>query len=421
MNVAGPIGSEYCNLHEVLKLIGEPFSGDKGRLREFIDNADEAAFELTEPGKHDRLLKFNNVGTQGNGSHNLGTRRIIGAQALIDHLAKTCFVQGPRDEHVQLVVHSKGLVVRDFGDAVEVALEEEINPEWLKQKSRVRAIRTRETRAGKYIATNTSPARSKNREIGYSRARISNQLGNTLGFLQMDIETRKEVKLLKDTGSEISLLNANLLTKKTTWEMNNAIRYTLQGISQTEMRTHSYAPIQCRIGSMLVAFTYHGIASYPYDGIIGRDFLVREGTVIDYPRNTVYLGKRNISMPLVGSGIIKILQQIVLKGRSYKLAFTRLENKARIRRVKESLGLGHLNKEEWESVRKLCKEYCDIFHLRRDKLSWTPTVEHNIPTMPGAQSMNMIQYRIPQVHKEEVERQEAEILRDGIIEPSTSL
>ena len=47
----------YCTISEVMKLINQPFDGDKRKLKEFIDNV-TTAFELVRPDQHDLLLKF---------------------------------------------------------------------------------------------------------------------------------------------------------------------------------------------------------------------------------------------------------------------------------------------------------------------------------------------------------------------------
>jgi hypothetical protein len=44
----------YCSISEAMKLINQPFDGDKRKLKEFIDNV-STAFELVHP---DLLLKF---------------------------------------------------------------------------------------------------------------------------------------------------------------------------------------------------------------------------------------------------------------------------------------------------------------------------------------------------------------------------
>jgi hypothetical protein len=47
----------YCSILEAMKLINQPFEGDKTKLKEFIDNV-STAFELVCPEQHDLLLKF---------------------------------------------------------------------------------------------------------------------------------------------------------------------------------------------------------------------------------------------------------------------------------------------------------------------------------------------------------------------------
>jgi hypothetical protein len=47
----------YCSISEAMKLINQPFDGDKRKLKEFIDNV-TTAFELVRSDHHDLLLKF---------------------------------------------------------------------------------------------------------------------------------------------------------------------------------------------------------------------------------------------------------------------------------------------------------------------------------------------------------------------------
>jgi len=49
--------THYCSVAEAMKLITQPFDGNKKKLREFIENVD-VAFELVHPSKHEILLKF---------------------------------------------------------------------------------------------------------------------------------------------------------------------------------------------------------------------------------------------------------------------------------------------------------------------------------------------------------------------------
>jgi hypothetical protein len=47
----------YCSISNAIKLINQPFDGDKRKLKEFVDYV-TTAFELVNPNDHDYLLKF---------------------------------------------------------------------------------------------------------------------------------------------------------------------------------------------------------------------------------------------------------------------------------------------------------------------------------------------------------------------------
>jgi len=63
-----------------------------------------------------------------------------------------------------------------------------------------------------------------------------------------------------------------------------------------------------------------------------------------------------------------------------------------------------------------------VFYLPVDKLIFTTAAEHAIPTpaIDSTRGINSKSYRIPEVNRKEVRRQTDQMLRDGIIEPSTS-
>ena len=94
----------------------------------------------------------------------------------------------------------------------------------------------------------------------------------------------------------------------------------------------------------------------------------------------------------------------------------------RLNTLRNSLRLQHLNAEERISIVEICQEFNDIFHLPNDKLTCTSTIEHAIPTptVDPHRAINLRQYRIPQVHREEVRKQTEKMLADGVIQHSTS-
>ena len=63
----------------------------------------------------------------------------------------------------------------------------------------------------------------------------------------------------------------------------------------------------------------------------------------------------------------------------------------------------------------------NIFHLPGDTLTFTTATEHTIPTpIDPMRGINTKSYRIPEIHREEVQKQTEQMLCDGIIVPSSS-
>ena len=89
---------------------------------------------------------------------------------------------------------------------------------------------------------------------------------------------------------------------------------------------------------------------------------------------------------------------------------TNLLNKLRFER---------LNEEEKEHTMNLILSNQDRFDQDGQKLGVASTVMHRIPTIDDI-PINVKQYKIPISLKDEVERQVQELLKDGIIKPSTS-
>jgi len=98
------------------------------------------------------------------------------------------------------------------------------------------------------------------------------------------------------------------------------------------------------------------------------------------------------------------------------------EDANRLAKLHNELRLDHLNSEERSSLIQICEDYNEIFHLPGDRLTSTTAAEHTIPTptIDPTRGINSKPYRIPEIHREEVQRQTEQMLQDGIIEPSTS-
>lgn len=89
--------------------------------------------------------------------------------------------------------------------------------------------------------------------------------------------------------------------------------------------------------------------------------------------------------------------------------------------ILNSLDLSHCNKQEKAIITKLIQTYSDVFHLDGDGLTFANEGEHQIHTKPGTNPVNTKQYRIPHGQKPLIREKIEEMLKQGIIERSTSV
>ena len=85
----------------------------------------------------------------------------------------------------------------------------------------------------------------------------------------------------------------------------------------------------------------------------------------------------------------------------------------------QNLRLDHPNDEERREITIICAEFNDIFHLPTDLLSRTTagTLDtHTTDKIP----IHAKNYRYPQIHTAEVDKQIEKMLNQGIIKPTTS-
>ena len=90
----------------------------------------------------------------------------------------------------------------------------------------------------------------------------------------------------------------------------------------------------------------------------------------------------------------------------------------RLTSLRNQLRLHHMNGEERASIVKICEEYKDIFHLPKNKLNCTSTIEHAIltPTVDPRREINVKPNKIPKINRDEVQRETEQILADGVIQ-----
>ncbi|XP_039312739.1 uncharacterized protein LOC120359411 [Solenopsis invicta] len=89
----------------------------------------------------------------------------------------------------------------------------------------------------------------------------------------------------------------------------------------------------------------------------------------------------------------------------------------RLAEIMELLRLDHLNIQD--NVINLISGSQDRFHIPGEKLTATHVLQHQIPTTDD-RPINTRQYRFPQIHKEEINKQVEELLEGGVVKLSQS-
>jgi len=91
----------------------------------------------------------------------------------------------------------------------------------------------------------------------------------------------------------------------------------------------------------------------------------------------------------------------------------------RLTEITELLRLEYLDTQEKENVINLISHSQNRFHIPGEKLTATHVLQHQIPTTDD-RPINTRQYRFPQIHKEEINRQIEELLERDVVKPSQS-
>lgn len=98
------------------------------------------------------------------------------------------------------------------------------------------------------------------------------------------------------------------------------------------------------------------------------------------------------------------------------LAFT----DSRKQELLANIRTNHLQPEEKVLLKKLILHYNDVFHVGSEPFPIEMKFEHEIQTMPNTKPISVKNYRFPECHKNEVEKQTTKMLKDGIIRNSAS-
>ena len=99
--------------------------------------------------------------------------------------------------------------------------------------------------------------------------------------------------------------------------------------------------------------------------------------------------------------------------------FTTLHGRDRIIGLSNELNLSHLSDEKFQPIENLVEHFNDDFFLNGNELTHTDIAIHEIETSTNI-PINKRQYRMPESTKARIDEENDEILKQGIIKPSTN-
>lgn len=294
--------------------------------------------------------------------------------------------------------------------------------------------------------------------------------------MQLSETVNDKVCLLIDTGADISIIKVSLLEDDAEIMCNT--KKIIKGISEEPVTTIGTKNLIVTLKDKEIIHPFQVVYdNFPLrsNGILGRDFMSKYKANLDYDKgvlqventkwklvpyiNKIMLQPRTETIictktQSVGEGVVYSceLQPGVQLGSSLTKAFkgkclvpvsntteekieieipeVKLEKvnvfkcekitRNRDEEVIKQLRTEHMNKEERKAIIDICTEYNDLFFLPGDKLTSTSTLEHTIPLKQDTAPINIKPYRIPEQHKNEVQKQIDAMLQQGIIKQSQS-
>jgi len=80
--------------------------------------------------------------------------------------------------------------------------------------------------------------------------------------------------------------------------------------------------------------------------------------------------------------------------------------------------LDHLNKEKTAYVDRIINKYSDLFQLPDKPLGYTDITAYKIVTTDD-RTISIKQYRFPPFHKDEINKQVEDLMKNDVIKPSS--
>lgn len=150
------------------------------------------------------------------------------------------------------------------------------------------------------------------------------------------------------------------------------------------------------------------------DGVFMTDTIIHDGnntvTVVNNTDKTMRLKSLDVETePISNYNVFSIKKT------------THNDTQSRIKTILETMDTSHCEENEKRIIEKLITEYHDVFYIEGDGISVAKGAEHRILTEPNINPINVRQYKTSVGQKEIIQKKVEQMLKDDIIEPSTSL
>lgn len=271
-----------------------------------------------------------------------------------------------------------------------------------------------------------------------------------IDFKYMNGEIRVEVKmncsnekvcLMVDTGADISILKPDKVSKDSI--IHHGEKVTVSGVTDPK-RISSIGRLTSKLHINNIAFPHDFQVIIDErirlrcDGILGSDFLLKYGANINFESFQIKLRYQLESFQIKSvtknehfyenfEG--KFDKEITLKPipNHFSISVLRSDNSDKVkdpdertRVILKFIDMSKLSDEQKNCLFDMCFKYCRAFLLEGDAFKHTNVTEHFIELKPGTTPIFIKQYRIPESHKFEIQRQISELESKGIIEKSDS-
>jgi hypothetical protein len=265
---------------------------------------------------------------------------------------------------------------------------------------------------------------------------------------------------LIDTGAQVSLVRKKSLKENVPRAKFRKINVNIQGINEGDMHIKEGIMLQVNDSEEML---FYIVESLPrsLDLILGQEWLIKNDYMMTCRNTILPFSETVVRVPTRERGVRFVDKQELLPGvycgtslslssdchfyclvvnmtpfpitqlplpRSERPPAFKADNRSvqflnnnRVAKLNEKLRLDHIV-EGAEAIRSICIQYSDVFKLPGDKLTATDAAVHSIPT-PGVSEgrpITLKNYRLAEAHKQEVNEQIEQMLRDEVIAPSKS-